>query len=100
MTSVLASYASPALGKKFVLLSATANSGDYVRAEDGSVDANAAAVKTALAGAGAVVTDLGRKVTVSGRSLRKVKFTATTGVYNVFYIDVTGPVSNWASLNV
>jgi len=96
------SYANTPSGKNFVLI---ATSGTYVKSAAGADDA---ALQTTLAlTAGALVRDMVVNKYVLDTAepklvkqvLRKVKYTASTGVYNTFYIDVTGPSSNWASLN-
>lgn len=95
------SFANTPSNKKFVLLSTTAPGSSYAKTAAGANDASVTLT------AGAAVFDMGKVVVIPDMStgnattqvLRKVKYVAASGVYNVFYIDVTGPGSNWASLN-
>ena len=109
------SYANVPVGKRFVLLSTTVPTADFVLDANGAVDsATKGALRPAFA-AGSVVIDMGKKVVLpnpaSGAATTKVirKVKLSNGVngngteannYATFYIDVTGPASNWASLNV
>lgn len=83
--------------QKFVLLS-TAGTPAY-QDVGGSTNGVADTVANGKLVAGSVVQDMGRKYSTANKVYQKVKYTNSAGAYNTFYIDVTGPSSNWASLN-